>query len=179
MIEPVVDAQGIKETVRILRSIDKTIVLEMSRKMKSEIKPVGNMISSEVNSFGAPLSQFGYPSRTMWEPVKSRVSVRPGKTKSGWGELVAVEIFSGSSGKGKGKEAAGYAITELAGWKSAGKTPQGQAMIRNLNSRFGGWPKGGRIIYKAFKAHAKDSYVIAKRVLEAWTVDVNKKLENV
>lgn len=178
MIRPEVDAQGIKETVRILRGVDKTIVLEMSRKMKSEIKPVGNSISNEVNSFGPPLSNFGYPARTMWEPVKSRVSVRPGKAKRGWGDLVSIEIFSGGGGKGKGVQAAGYAITELAGWKSSGNTPQGQAMIRNLNSRFSGWPRGGRIIYKSFKSKARDTYVIAKRVLDNWTVDVNKKLES-
>jgi len=178
MIRPEVDAQGIRDTVRILRSIDRTLVNDMSKKMRTEIKPIGNEISNEVNSVGPPLSKFAYPSRTMWEPVKSRVSVRPGKTKRGWGDLVAIEIFSGGGGKGKGKEAAGYAITELAGWKSSGSTPQGQAMIRNLNSRFGGWPKGGRIIYKSFKSKARDTYVIAKRVLDKWTVDVNKKLES-
>lgn len=179
MIRPEVDAQGIRDTVRILRSIDRSLVNDMSKKMRTEIKPVGNEISNEVNSVGPPLSKFAYPSRTMWEPVKSRVSVRPGKTLRGWGDLVAIEIFSGSSAKGKGKEAPGYAIADLAGWKSSGNTPQGRAMIRNLNNKHASWPKGGRIVYKIFKSKAHDSYVIAKRVLEDWTKDVNKKLENV
>lgn len=179
MIRPEVDAKGIRDTVRILRSIDKTLVSDMSKKMKSEIKPVGNEISNEVNSVGPPLSGFMYPSYKMWEPVKDRVSVTPGKKRKGWGDLVSIEIFSGSGGKGKGKESAGYAIAELAGWKSSGNTPQGRALIRNLNNRYAGWPKGGRIVYKIFKSKAHDSYVIAKRVLEDWTDDVNKKLRNI
>lgn len=180
MITPEVDAREIRNAVKILRTIDKTLVTEMSRGMKSQIKPVGDMVAKDVNAIGAPLSGFRYPSRTMWERVSSKVSVTPGASRAAAGKknLVSIEIFSGSSGKGKGVQAPGYAIVELAGWKSGGKTAQGVAMIRNLNRKAPGWPRGGRFAYKAFTAHAHDAYVVAKTVLNTWTDSVNAKLEN-
>ena len=179
MIRPEIDAEELRKAVKVLRTIDKTIVQDLSKGLKTEIKPVGEMVAREVNDRGAPLSGFNYPARTMWQPVKSKVSVTPGRSRSkgGMKTVAAIDITSGG-GKGKGVEAPGYAIVEIAGHKSQGHTPQGRKMINVLNQRSPGWPNGGRFAYKAFRAHAHDVYVVAKRVINDWVNETNKKLEN-
>jgi hypothetical protein len=55
-------------------------------------------------------------------------------------------------------------------------TPQGLAMVRNLNSRYPVQGGLGRFVIPQFKASKGEAEAIAKRILEKFAAMVNRRL---
>ena len=72
----------------------------------------------------------------------------------------------------------GVVIADFAGRKSNGKSLRGRLFIQNLNRVIPGWPRGGRVIYKAFMPYKPFVYSSAERIVNAWSDGVSRKLDS-
>jgi hypothetical protein len=128
---------GVAETMRSLRRIDPEMASEIRKAMKKPGMEIAKKARTYVHPYG--LSNWGF-----WRggydraAIKRRISPRvvTSKRKGSKGALLRV----------LNQDAAG-AIWEMAGRKSRGKTPQGAAMIRNIEARGG---PANRLMYRAF-----------------------------
>jgi len=138
----VLGAPNVQAFVRELRALDKTLYNDLRRELKTELSPVSKAIQARIPS-KAPLS--GFSSRkasginaeryTYFKPL-AKVNTdmgTPAKAARGLVPLVSLAYVDK-------KGTAGFTIMELAGSKNVGRakrglTPQGAAMIRNLNAR--------------------------------------------
>lgn len=140
----VVKITGIAETVKILNSIDKDIVKQARKDLRTGAQPLANSIKSAIPT-EAPLRGMVHSGRTGWNPsgVSAKVKTNFSKKAERKGtSLVSIVV----GGKGKtGTGAAIFQIADMAGRKARGKTPSGRAMIRSLNAQ----KKASRYVYPA------------------------------
>jgi hypothetical protein len=141
---PVIDSSMLREAAKQVKEIDVEIRKRLIRDLKSDIKPVGNAIAKAVPNLGrtGDMRGFGNSGDTAWNPVRASVHVTPG---GGKGSLARFEIY------GSPKRRA-LKIADLAGTRSGGFTPQGRALVENLQRKYplsaGG--KGGRFAWANF-----------------------------
>jgi len=168
-VRPEVNARDIAKVARVLRSVDKNLIDDLRKPMKAAITPIAGMIQNRVNANPAPMSRMTKPGRLQWKKLTARVSITPGYSRKS-PNLVTIDM-------GK-SNAAGVAIAENAGSKSAGKSARGQIFIRQLKTVVPGWDNGGRFVYRAFMPYKLPIYRLAENILERWTESTNRKLEN-
>jgi hypothetical protein len=132
---------GIAETVKALNAIDKDIVKEARKDLRTGAKPVALAIKSNIPS-DAPLSGMVHNGRTAWKPSGVKATVKTNFSKKG--ERLGFSLVSIVVG-GKGQGAAAFQIADIAGRKKKGKTRSGRAMISALNSK----GKASRYVYPA------------------------------
>jgi hypothetical protein len=53
-------------------------------------------------------------------------------------------------------------------------TPQGKALVRNIESRYPSWPYGGRIFYKEFQLKRGEVFDKAEKVLDKYIDELNR-----
>lgn len=135
---------GLAETVKILNSIDKDIVKEARKDLRTGAQPVANAILSNIPS-EAPLRGMIHSGRTRWQPagISAKVKTNFSKKAERRGtSLVSIVV----GGKGKTSTgAAAFQIADMAGRKRRGRTASGRAMINKLNSQ----AKASRYVYPA------------------------------
>lgn len=165
-----VDAREVAKVIRVLKTIDKSLALKLSREMKSRIKPIAREVAQKMNSQPAPMSGMANPRwKKHWKPVQPTVRATPGYSwKSP--DLVTIDFNK--------PEAAGIAIAENAGSKTNGNSLRGQLFIRRINQVVPNWPNGGRYLYRSFQPYQIDVYNLGKTILEEWIEEVNEKLES-
>jgi hypothetical protein len=149
----VLGASNIQAVVKELRAIDTDLYKALRSELKQELQPVSRKIQANIPS-KAPLSGFSRnkatgPERERYTWRKPRAGVNtdlgnPRRAISGLSPLVS--LFYKDSGA-----TAGFAILELAGSKNVGRfknglSPQGRAMIQNLNARFPMKSSSGRFV---------------------------------
>jgi hypothetical protein len=133
---------GIAETVKALNAIDKDIVKEARKDLRTGAKPVALAIKANIPT-DAPLSGMIHNGRTAWKPSGVKATVKTNFSKKG--ERLGFSLVSIVVG-GKGQGAAMFQIADISGRKKRGKTASGRNMINVLNSRKG---KASRFVYPA------------------------------
>jgi hypothetical protein len=128
------DVVGIPETVKVLRSIDKQIVNDARKDLRTGVMPVVNAIKSNIPS-EAPLRGMVHNGRTGWNPagigVKTKTDFSKRAVKN---ESSLVSIIVGGKGRSS-SGAAAFQIADMAGKKRSGNTASGRAMISRLNAQ--------------------------------------------
>ncbi len=180
-----VDAQNLKEVLRELSQVDPNLRKELRAEMRSAARPLLNDLKTSVPK-SAPLSGFrnakptrrdGKANYARWGTVSGSIKTPLDRRtkKPGFYPVVSIQF---KSAKGK----AGYEIMELAGSKNMGRsrnglTPQGRAMIQNLNSRASMQGGLGRFAIPAFRGSSSEAEAAAKKVLESFAAKVNRRLK--
>ena len=171
-----VNAQDMAKVARILRKVDKELLNDLGRSMRSGIGGTARDIAATANQNGAPLSGMtNHNGNTKWGNVKASISTRPGRQRFGWGDLVTINVDAGRASRG-------MYIAEFAGYKNSNGSPtdaRGPWFVGMLNLRVPGWDKGGRYVYRAFMPFKATIYRLAESLVEKWTDRVNVELENV
>lgn len=147
---------GINETVKVLRSIDKQIINDARKDLRTGVQPVVNAIKANIPSQAPLQGKSGSTSptrgmihngRTGWNPAGVAVKTKTDFSKRAQkNESSLVSIIVG----GKGFGGAAFQIADMAGKKKSGNTRSGRAMISRLNakrqaSRYA-WPAAEREI---------------------------------
>ena len=128
------DVVGIPETIKVLRSIDKQIVNDARKDLRTGVMPVVNAIKANIPS-EAPLRGMVHNGRTGWNPagigVKTKTDFSKRAVKN---ESSLVSIIVGGKGRSS-SGAAAFQIADMAGKKKRGNTASGRAMISKLNAQ--------------------------------------------
>jgi hypothetical protein len=163
---------GIAETVKILNSIDKEIVKQARRDLRTGAQPVANAVKANIPR-EAPLSGMVHNGRTSWRPAGFKVRVKTNFTKKAERKGYSlVSILAGEKIVAQGS--AIFSISDMAGRKGSGKTRSGKAMIRALNAQ----AKASRYVYPAAEReipYVKDQVVATIRKLTKTYNDSLKK----
>ena len=189
----VVKITGIAETVKILNSIDKEIVKQARRDLRSGAQPVANAVKANIPT-EAPLSGMVHNGRTAWKPAGFKVRVKTNFTKRAEQRGYSlVSIVAGERIVAQG--AAIFSIADMSGRKnSSGSSKpikpyaykggtrthrnngQGRAMIRGLNAK----GRASRYVYPAAEReipYIKDQVVGTIRKLTQTYNDSLKKVK--
>jgi hypothetical protein len=164
---------GVADTVTILRKIDKDIVNQARRDLRTGAKPVANAVKSAIPT-DAPMSGMVHNGRTAWKPSGVKVTVRTNFSKKAQREgFSLVSIVAGSRAK-FAQGSALFAITDIAGRKAKGKTASGRNMIQVLNSRKG---RASRFVWPA--AERQIPYIIkeVEGTIKRLTTSLNNELK--
>lgn len=174
---------GIAETVKILNSIDKDIVKQARKDLRTGAQPVADAIKSAIpaqaplqgkSGSTSPTRGMIHRGRTAWNPsgVTAKVKTNFSKKAERRGNSL-VSIVVGGKGK-MGTGAASFQIADMAGRKARGNTASGRAMIRKLN----GQKKASRYVYPAAERelpYVRDEVVATIRKLTKTYNDSLKK----
>jgi hypothetical protein len=156
-----VKVYGVEQTVAELRALDKNLVTELRKDLRSAVEPVKSSIRAYIPD-EAPLRGMKHKGRTAWVPSSMKVSVKTSFTKrTANNESALVSIWVGAT---KGQNgSAGLNIADMAGLRgktSSGKTRdyayrngtrrhtrngQGRALIDYMNGRYS---KASRFVWR-------------------------------
>jgi hypothetical protein len=182
MIEPqyVLNADDVSRAFRILRKTEPELVKEFQKGMKTELAPMAKAIAQKYPTTPYLDNLGGYRRVTfnkikntietkdnwVWSQVVGKVSITPGKARKGVGRNNVVALRMQYSG-------AIPWVTDFAK-QNASLTPQGRALVRNIERKFPGWKNGGRIFYKEFMAHRTEAFDKAEKIMEKFIDGINK-----
>lgn len=164
-----VEVMSARELGLAFRELDRDAKLAIRRGIKGSIGQVTSRMQSDIESAvdGAPMSGMVQPdnAKQNWAYPTVKPSFRP---SAGEGKAIAQITAKGRKGFTRM-----FAITELAGTRSAGFTQGGKRMVRVLGDRFklvkG---KGGRFVFAGFVRHRTlmhDQVEVALNLLAAKT----------
>lgn len=148
----------------ILQRVDPKMRASLAKDLRRDLKPIANNIVSAFPTT-APLS--GLAPR--WGGVSAKVTTnsmaRPGRA------LALFRVFANPAGFARL-----LSITERAGSRSDGFTPQGQAMIRALQSP-DRWPldgRGGRFVFRPFRRQLPEAIDITRKAINRFIDKFNR-----
>lgn len=126
--------------LKALKSIDPELRKRLVQRVKAIGKPIETSIKSNLPT-SAPLSKFNNPYRLGWNVGKPANSTSMRFRSSANKERAVTPLLSIRT------NSAAVAVVDMAGRGRGGSTPQGRAMVRNLNERAGRasryvWPAG-------------------------------------
>jgi hypothetical protein len=165
---------GVADTVRILNKLDKQIVKDARKDLRSGAQPVADAIKSNIPN-QAPLRGMIHNGRTSWKPAGVTAKVKTNFSKKAQrNETSLVSIVVGSKGN-SATGAAAFQISDMAGRKARGKTRSGKAMINKLNSI----ARASRYVYPA--AERELPYVInqVEGTIKGLSTSLNNELKRV
>jgi hypothetical protein len=169
MITPEVNADSIRAAIKELKAVDKTLLAELRKDLRSKIGPLAKQIANDVPT-EPPLSGFARQSSFGWGPVRPTITFTPGRSRKTGDHLVAIRIAPP-------KGTRGLYVSEIAGSRSRGKNARGQAMIRNLNEKRAMKGKGGRFAYAKFRLLRPDAMRLATMIVNQTLAKINKRLD--
>jgi hypothetical protein len=160
---------GMAEVVKVLNGIDKDIVKEARKDLRTGAQPMVRAVKSNIPT-EAPLRGMQHSGRTGWQAsgVKVRPKVNFSKKAERRGSQL-VSIVVGGSGQG----AAAFQIADMAGRKASGNTRSGRAMIRNLNSNH----RASRYVYPAALRELPTVEKSVRATIRKLQSDYNKRLK--
>lgn len=167
MIQTKVDADRVRYILAEMKLVDKTILSDLRKEMRTRINPLARQIADEVQD--APLSGFRNNGPTSWAPSKAKLSFTPGRSRRRGDHLVSIRVTPDGAKRGP------Y-IAELAGSRTAGSTGRGRALIRELNKVKRMQGKGGRFAYAKFRSLRPDAVDIAITSLRNSAKRINRRL---
>lgn len=147
----VLGSSNVSAFVKELRELEGNLYNQLRRELRTELRPVSRAIQAKIPS-KAPLSGFSARNATgrmagtyTWRKPTPQVNTDMGTTRKAASGLVPLVSLGFADKKGT----AGFTILELAGSRNVGRfknglTPQGEAMIRNVNARFPQKSSAGR-----------------------------------
>ena len=184
---------GVADTVRVLNKLDKEIVKEARKDLRTGAQPVANAIKSNIPN-EAPLRGMIHNGRTRWQPSGVTAKVKTNFSKKAQrNETSLVSIVVGAQGK-NATGAASFQIADMSGRKnSSGRSDtikpypykggtrthrnngQGRAMIRALNAL----GRASRYVYPA--AERELPYVInqVEGTIKGLSTSLNNELKRV
>ena len=128
------DVVGIPQTVKVLRSIDKQIVNDARKDLRTGVQPVVNAIKANIPT-QAPLRGMIHNGRTGWNSAGVGVKTKTDFSKRAQkNESSLVSIIVGGKGRSS-SGAAAFQIADMAGKKRSGNSASGRAMISRLNAQ--------------------------------------------
>lgn len=121
------EVEGIRETLRTLKTLDKKLERESRKAMRAAVAPLQSGARSRL--VAQPLSgwtsgRYAYDQGAASKGVKVRVGGSASKRKASWPLVTMTQSNAGGS------------VFDIAGRSSSGKSPQGRAFIAGLN-RYG------------------------------------------
>jgi hypothetical protein len=135
---------GIAEVSKTLKTIDKDLVNQARKDLRTGAKPVADAVKQNIPS-EAPLRGMIHNGRTAWKPSGVKVTVKTNFTKKAERKGSSlVSIVAGAQGKNATGGAA-FQIADMSGRKRRGNTASGRAMIRALNDN----GRASRYVYPA------------------------------
>jgi hypothetical protein len=173
----VVSAENLAIVLKELRALEPNLRKELVSEMKSAIKPIANDLSSKIPS-DPPLSGFGSQAKPPYIWKKPPVSVlTPFAQRAKEPGIFPVVSIAFNDRRPN----AGLSILELAGTRNIGRlkngiTPQGIAMVRNLNKRYPVKGKLGRFVIPEFIPKRAEATRIAVGILEKFAKKVGRRL---
>jgi hypothetical protein len=150
MITPSVDADKIRLAISELRDIDKKLIADLRKDLRTRINPLAKEVAAAV-------------------PVRPSISFTPGKSRKSGDHLVSIRI-------NPQKGTRGLYVAELAGTRTQGKNRRGNALIRNLEAKRAIKGTGGRYAYSKFRSLRPDAINIAAEILRQAVKRVNRRL---
>lgn len=147
VLKPTIDYTELTFVVNEMKAFDKKLKGRMERALRTRLGGVAKAMDREVASINPlpPLSGFRNPARgdTLdWDPIQTKILSR---LSAGKGKAILLVHFEGSPNKRM------FQISEFAGSRGNSTTPQGRAMIEQLEGRFKlVQGKGGRFGFRAF-----------------------------
>ena len=173
----VVEAENLGVVLRELRAADANLRKELVSEMKSGIQPIANDLLSKIPTT-PPLSGFGAQGKSpyIWKVPAVAVRTPLAKRSREPGTFPVVSIQFNDR-----RPNAGLSILELAGTANIGRlkgglTPQGTAMIRNLNKVYPVQGKLGRFVIPEFASKRAEATRIAVRILDKFARKVSRRL---
>lgn len=173
-----VSAENLKQVLDELRKLDPNLRKELTREMREAIKPIGRTLGAKIPA-QPPLSGFAPAvgsSPYIWRKPTMSVRAPFGKRakKPGFYPVVSIRFNDR-------RPNAGLSILELAGTANIGRdkkglTPQGEAMIRNLNRVFPVKNGLGRFIIPEFPQQRAEATRVAVDILKKFAAKVNRRL---
>jgi hypothetical protein len=174
----VIDAQNLKQVLKELKELDPNLRKQLVSEMKTELLPMAKALAAKIPT-SPPLSGFSpsvAKSPYRWAVPKMSIKAAPSKTSRTYGTFGIVSIRFDDR-----RPNAGLSILETAGSAGIGKdkagmTPQGLAMVRNLNRKYPVRNGLGRFVIPAFKTTKGEAEAVAKRILEKFALMVGRRL---
>ena len=166
--------QGLDQAVKDLRKIDKGIINQLRKDLRSDLNPIAREVANEVE-IEPPLSGMAGDNRTAWKGVRGSVSFRPtARSKTGGGiPVVSMRL------KSRGKYA-GFEIAEMAGSKNLAfskNKKQGRQFVNALKRR-SDFPsyKAGRFGYGLFLKRRDEMQKLSVKVIDKFANKFNKRV---
>ena len=171
--EFVVKSSDLKVILRELNDVDPNLRRKLQQEMRTDLKPFVQKLKGGIPK-DSPLSGFARASadsRFRWSSVNASVRTPLGgkARKPGFYPVVTMKFRSRN-------KAAGFEIAELAGSRSQGQTPQGRAMIAQLNRVapiIGGL---GRYVIPEGKKESREATKVAVKIIEKYVAMVNRRI---
>ena len=180
----VLGASNVQAFVKELRGIDRELYNSLRRELKAELSPVSKKIQSNIPS-KAPLSGFAKRNATgpegaryTWQKPTAGINTDLGNPKRAISGLTPiVSLFYRDKGG-----TAGFSILELAGSKNIGRfkgglTPQGRAMINNLNARYPQRSSSGRFVLPFVRPQLPKIRQAVENVIVKFAARVGRRLK--
>lgn len=177
-----VKVTGLAEVAKTLRSIDKDLLNQARKDLRTGAKPVADAVKANIPSEsplqGAAGSSSGtrgmvHNGRTAWKPSGVKVTVKTNFSKKAErrGQSL-VSIVAGAQGKNSQGSAA-FQIADMAGRKRKGNTASGRAMIKKLNSS----GRASRYVYPAAERQLPYVQDVVRGTIRKLSKDYNRKLK--
>jgi len=147
VFKPTMDYDKLTTVVREMKKFDNKLKLQLQKELRTRLGGVAKQMDREVASINPlpPLSGFENPARgdmLDWNPIQTKILSR---LSAGKGKAILLVHFEGSPNSRM------FQISEFAGSRNNYTTPQGRAMIEQLEGRFKlVQGKGGRFGFRAF-----------------------------
>ena len=182
---------GLQTAIRELNKVDKGIVRQLRKDMKSMLAPDAKELAASVPATPPPLSGFVHSGRTRWNGAKGSVSVTPSRIRKGKDVHPIVTIkLTGNS------DSVGFDVAEMAGLRnlrySTSRTnlstrngkpfdrvhsrSQGKKFVQALTASATFKFKGGRFAYGFFLRQRKGINKKAVKVINRFAKKFNRKV---
>lgn len=165
-----VKVTGMAEVVVTLNGIDKQLVKDARKDLRTAAQPVIRAIKSNIPR-EAPLTGMQHMGRTGWNLSGVKVTLKTNFSKKAERRGTAlVSIVTGSKGLG----GAAFEIADMAGRRSSGRTRSGKKMISELNATSG---RASRFVYPAAEAAMPYVENQMRDTIKKLSREYNKKLK--
>lgn len=178
----ILGASNIQAFIKELRDIDKTLYNDLRRELKTELSPVSKAIQARIPSrtlSGFTKARATGPEASRYTYLKPipKINTNMGTTAKAINGLVPLVSLAYVDKAGT----AGFTILELAGSANVGRfknglTPQGEAMIRNLNAKFPQKSRAGRFVLPFIQPQVPAMRAAVERILIKSMAKVGRRL---
>ena len=162
------NADDVSRGFRLLRQLDPELLKRFKSELQTDLKPMAKAIAEKYPTAPYLSGLDGYVSENWrYSQVVGKVSITPGKSRKGVGRNNVVALRMQYKG-------AIPWVTDMAKDTGNNLTPQGKALVRNIESRYPSWPYGGRIFYKEFQLKRGEVFDKAEKVLDKYIDELNR-----
>ena len=137
-----IDGQKVAVAIREFNSFQPDLIKQLRRDLRGELKPLARYMAE---AYPKTIDLSGYRMAHGTHGVGTVRGAVGVLTRRGRGTTALVQVRMVYNN-------ATVNIWEKIGKRNPGISPQGKHLYQEIQNRFPGWPKGGRIFYKAFQS---------------------------